>query len=415
MDREISDTIVKKRKFKFLFVGLIIACTFLLSIYGLRMGLETKVDSNRIRTAVVEEGPIENTITTSGEILPVFEQVISSSIKTSILEVLKPVGSEVDRGTRILLLDKSLSLFEYEQLLQELELNKNGLEKLKLELNKNLFDLQIADSTKFLKINQLKAELKNAERLQNVGGGTKEAIDLASLNLRIAQLEKRQLEHDLSIQQRQTETSIKELEIKSIIHSSELRKMKQKLDRAEVIAKRKGVLTWVNENLGTTVDEGDILARIADLKSFKVLGSCSDLYVNRINIGMQVVVQLNDNDKIYGKISNIHPTIENNIVTFDVLLDDPNHEALRPNMKVELFIITNQKSKVIRVVNGPAFKGTPEQFVFVLEEGQALRRKVKVGLSNFDYVEIISGLNKDEEIVISDMTQYHHLPQVKID
>ena len=204
MDRIISSQTKKKRWIRsttFLSVALIVLIT---SVWGLRRMLEGRVDSRRLQTATAELADIENTLTASGEVLPAFEQVITSSIRADIQQVNLPVGSEVQPGTSILSLDKSFALLEFQKSQQELELKKNGLDKLRLELQKNLFDLQITDSIKALRINQLEAKLEDAKRLQQVGGGTQEDIDLAKLNLQIARLEKRQLEHDLGIQEQQT-------------------------------------------------------------------------------------------------------------------------------------------------------------------------------------------------------------------
>ena len=364
--------------------------------------------------ATAELGPIENTLTASGEVLPAFEQVITSPISAVIQEVLQSVGDEVAPGTSILKLDKSFSVLEYQKLQQELELKKNGIAKLKLELEKNFFDLQITDSTKALSVSQLEAELENARRLLKVGGGTQEEVDLAQLNLKIAQLEKRKLEHDLSIQKKQTETSLKELDIQSNIQLNELQIMEEKLRRAEVIALKQGILTWVNENLGTTVQEGETLARIADLGSYKVMGSCSDVFASRLYVGMRVLIQINSTERTEGRISNIRPTVENNIIRFDIQLDKPDHAALRPNMKVEVFMVTASKPQVVRVANGPAFSGASQQTLFVVQGDIALRRQVKVGLSNFDHVEIIDQLKPGESIIISDMDRYKDLKELKI-
>jgi HlyD family secretion protein len=51
----------------------------------------------------------------------------------------------------------------------------------------------------------------------------------------------------------------------------------------------------------------------------------------------------------------------------------------------------------------------------VLQDSQAVKRKVEVGLQNSDFVEIVSGLEEGEEIIISDMADYQHLAQVAVD
>lgn len=414
MDRAVPLQIQhKQQRKKWLFaIGGIAGLLMLL--WFMRSLLANSVAENRILTAVAESGPIESTLTASGEVSPEFEQVITSSIRADIQEVKLSVGARVETGMPILLLDKSFALLDYQQLQQEWELKENGIEKLRLELQKKSFALLIADSTRQLDILQLENELEDARRLKVIGGGTQEAINLIETQLKKARLEKRKLEFDLSIEAKQTETSLRELQLQSQIQQNALKSMEETLRRAEIVAKRAGVLTWVNENLGTAVNEGEVLARIADLSSYKIIGTCSNTYADRIRPGMEAVIPLNTTERINGVIVNIRPTAENNILTFDIQLAEKDHALLRANMKVEVHIITDSRSDAIRVANGPAFQGKATQILFVKENGIAVRRKVKVGLSNFDFVEITENLAPGEEVIISDMERYEHLTEIKI-
>ena len=102
------------------------------------------------------------------------------------------------------------------------------------------------------------------------------------------------------------------------------------------------------------------------------------------------------------------------MIQFVVQLEEQNHELLRPNLKVEVFLVTQSKNNTIRVANGPIFKGRKQQAIYVVEKGIAKRREVKIGLSNFDYVEILDNLKAGEEVIITDMKEYVHLEEVII-
>lgn len=414
MDREINPAILKKRKRRQFSLISLILVLLISSFIAFKMLISARIDADRIRTATTEVGNINNTLNANGEVIPAFEQLITSPIKADIQELLVNIGENVVTNQALMNLDKSFTLLTYEKLKQELELKRNSITKLQLNLEKNRFDLEITDSIKALKIEQLKAELDNAKRLTQIGGGTQEDIDKVKLDLSIAELEKKQLENNLKVQQKTTVADLKELEIQANIQANTIKEMEEKLKRAEIVANRPGVLTWLNENIGSSVNEGEPLARIADLRSYKILGTCSDIYAERIRMGMSVVIRLSEEDQILGNIANIRPTVENNVITFEVQLEENDHPKLRPNQKVELAIITNSKSEVIRVANGPAFNGQPEQTLFVVKNGKAESRKVKVGMSNYDYVEIEENIQAGEEVIISDMSRYQHLSSIKI-
>ena len=191
--------------------------------------------------------------------------------------------------------------------------------------------------------------------------------------------------------------------------------MERKLGQTNITATRSGVLTFVHTSLGAKVTEGETLARIADLSSFKILGTISDAYAAQLRVGMPVIVRINDKE-VRGELLNIRPAISNNVISFDVSLSDKAaNNLLRPRMKLEIFLVTDAHNNTVRVTNGPAFNGTASQTVFVLRpDGTAERRNVKTGLSSFDFIEITEGVQAGETIIISDMSAFRNAATVKV-
>lgn len=414
MDRDLPEESKKEQsRQRWLWIG-VVALVIVGAVWALRAGLSNSVQKADIRVASAEVGDVENTLTSSGEIQPDFEAVITSPITAVIQQTYLDAGASVKAGDKILELDKEFTQLNLDKLKDELELKRNGIVKLGWELEKSFYDLKINDSIKVLKINSLRAEIENAKRLFKAGGGTRESIDQAEQNLRIAQLEKRQLENDIRIKQQTMRADIRESEIGAQIKGKDLQELQRKLQQANIIANRTGVLTYVNKNIGSKVAEGEVLARLADLGGFKVIGSISDSYAPQIRVGMDVIVRINDT-QLRGTLTNILPSVQNNIVNFDVQLEDKANKLLRPKMKVEVYLVTDARSKVVRVSNGSGFTGVPVQDVFVLRaDGKAERRTVKVGLANFDYVEILEGIRAGERVIVSDMSKYKNAKELEI-
>ena len=283
-----------------------------------------------------------------------------------------------------------------------------------MKLNKNLFDADISDQIKALNINKLRAEVDDAKRLLKVGGSTQEDVTRAENALKIALLEKKQLENELTYNRQSMGASLKESQLQAQIESTNLKVLDHKLKQADILADRAGVLTWVNDHVGSAVNEGEMLAKLADLGSFRIDGSASDVYADQLKTGLPVVVKINDTN-LRGTITQVKPSVQNNTVQFAIQLDDNRHTSLRPNMKVEVFVVTNSNARAVRVANGPVFKGKRRQSVFVLSgTNKAVRREVEIGLTSFDFVEIKSGLQAGEKIIITDTSEYEHLEELTI-
>lgn len=413
MDSALSPDIIRKRRRKVILSVALIVLLLVTGLWLLQHSLSSSVKRSAITTAVVEKGDVENTLTATGEILPEFEEVITSPINAVIKNVLLDAGTAVNAGQSVLELDKEFTKLELEKLKFQLELKQNDITKLKLQLDKSFYDLKANDSIKQLKINSLQAAVQDARRLFKAGGGTREEVEQAELDLKVAQLEKRQLENEIRNKQMTMHADMRASEIAAQIQYKDLDELERKLVQANIVATRNGVITWVNKNIGSKISEGESLVKVANLGSFKIVGHISDAFADQVRTGMPAIARINDS-LLRGVVVNIHPAIQNNVLSFDVQLDDRSNKLLRPNMKLEIFLVTATSKHVMRIANGPAYKGTATQDFFVVQNGKAIRRMVHVGLSNFDYVELKDNVTPGEVIITTDMSQYKHLKEITI-
>lgn len=413
MDKTIEAEVKQKRKKQYLLITILCIAVLAVMLFLLRSFFSSTIKRSAITTAIVEVGNIENTINATGEIRPEFEEVITSPVSASIQEIILDAGSKVTTGQSILKLDKTAIQVEYEKGKFQLESKQNDIRKLKLELDKSYFDLRSNNNIKQLRINSLTADVENSKRLYKAGGGTREDVEKAELNLKVAQLEKEQLENEIKSKQQTMQVEIRESEIAAAIQQNELKELMRKVSLASIQSTRGGVVTWVNKNIGAVIREGEALARIADLSSFKVTGTISDAQLNHLHNGMPAIIRINEAE-VRGSIINIYPAVENGIVTFDIQLNERNNKLLRPNLKVEVFLVTATGNNVMRVANGPAFGGLESQDIFILRDGKAERRKVQVGMSNFDYVELKNNVKPGEVVITSDMSEFKHAKEITI-
>jgi HlyD family secretion protein len=413
MDTEITAEVVQQKRKKGITYGLIAIAIIIAIIVLIRMWLGSTINASEINTAKVEIGNVENTLNASGEVLPEFEEVIASPINASIKNVVTDAGGKVKAGQSILSLDKSAAENDYAKMKFQLETKKNEISKLKLDLEKSYYDIQSNNDIKQLRIGNLTDAVENTKRLFKAGGGTREDIEQAELNLKVAQLEKKQIENEIKSKQKTMQLEEKEAEIAAAIQQNDLNELQRKLNLANVVATRSGVVTYVNKNIGANIKEGETLAKIADLSSFKVTGSLSDSYLDQLHNGMPVIVRFNDT-QLHGSVSNVYPAIQNGIITFDVQLEERNNKQLRPNMKVDVYLVTAIHNKVMRVANGPAFKGASPVDIFVLNNGKAEKRSVHTGLSNFDFVEMKDGVKPGDVVITSDMTEFKNSKELTV-
>jgi HlyD family secretion protein len=360
-------------------------------------------------------GKVEEAITASGLVVPAFEQQLTASISAAIQEVHRQSGDQVERGDTILQLDEEYIRLQFESLTDQMELKKNKITRLRHEYDKNIQDLAYESEIKALQISSLEAQLADTRRLREIGSATPEEVDQAQLQLDIARLEKQKLDNELRFREQVLPGDRRNLELEVRMEEKKSSELARKLRETSVIAPRSGVITWINEDLGKQVNEGELLVRLADLKRYRIEATCSDRYAAQVKIGLPVRVRINQTD-LAGRISTILPAVENNTVAFIVELDEPDHPKLRPNRRVEVYLIANARDQALRLKNGPAFRGKTIQPLFVVDGKEARRTEARIGLTSVDYVELLeTDLQPGQQVIISDMEAYEHLEQIKLE
>lgn len=413
MDKIISKQEQQKGKRKILIRSIAGIILIAFVFWGFRKIIKPQIDKNKIITATVEAGDIQNTLTATGLIIPAYEIELNAPVNTEIKEVLLPSGKQVKKGDLIMELDDKYIKLQYEQLVDELELRKTNIDKLKLEYDKNLRDLDFENQIKALELDGLEAQLKDFQRLLKVGGATVEDVEKAELTLSIAKLQNQKLANELDFRKKSNKSDKRSLELELNIQEKKLKELKSKLDQTSVKAPQDGVITWINEDLGRKISEGELIARIANLYKFKIEASCSDRYADIIKTGMPVKVRINKKN-LNGTIQSILPAVENNTVKFTVSIDEADNKLLRPNMRVEVFIITDSKEGVLKIKRGPAFKGGSHQPVYVVRDNKAVQQMITMGISSSDEIEISGDIRKGDRIIISDTEDFEHLTEFEL-
>ncbi len=413
MDKQIDNRTLRKRKAKRWTYIVGVAAALALGYWLLSQGLTASVKRADILVGEVREGEIDNTISANGIVEPSSEIVLVSPLSAKVMKVVKENGTRVEPGEAILILDTEYTQMEFQRLVDELRLKDNNVVKLKLELEKNIRDIELDDQVKDLQLKKLRASLSDAQRLKTIGGVTQEEVDQAKQNLEIALLEKKKLENELKYRKESIASSVQNEQIQASIQKKRLDELDKKLKNATVHSTEEGVITWLENRIGAQINEGEPLVRLANLSSYSIDASVSDMHTEKLVLGMMVQVEVSNGIEM-GEIIQILPAVENNTIRFKVRLQKADSDKLRPKMKVPVRIVTDTKSHGIYIPNGQGVSGGTSIKVFVLEDGQAVARTIETGLRTSDKIEVISGLKVGEKVVLSDMSLYKNKSKLKV-
>lgn len=413
MDREIpKDVQLKERRkkiIKFSLIGIVSVILVVALISFMRSGVDRKdlVFSN------VEKGTIEVSVSASGKVVPAFEEIINSPINSRILEVYKKGGDSVDVGTPILKLDLQSSETDYNKLLDEEQMRKYKLEQLKVNNKTKLSDMNMQIKVSAMKLSRMKVELRNEHYLDSLGAGTTDKVKQAELSYNVAKLELEQLKQQYNNECQIAAAELKVQQLDFNIFRKSLAETKRVLDDARIRSPRKAILTFINNQIGAQISQGGQVAIISDLSHFKVEGEIADTYSDRVSAGGKVIVKIGS-EQLEGTVSSVTPLSKNGVISFTVQLKNDHCPRLRSGLKTDVYIMNAVKENVLRIANGSYYAGAGEYDLFVQNGNNLMKRKVRLGDSNFQYVEVISGLQPGDQVVVSDMTNYKNRSKLKI-
>lgn len=392
MDREIPKEVRdKERKKKFIKYGAI-GVAAVVCIAVLISFMRSSVNKKDLVFSEVDNGTIEVSVSASGKVVPAFEEIINSPINTRIVEVYRKGGDSVDVGTPILKLDLQSTETEYKKLLDEEQMKRYQLEQLKVNNNTYLSDLSMQVKISAMKLNRMEVELRNERYLDSLGSGTTDKVRQAELNFNTGKLELEQLRQQYANESKVKEADLKVKELEFNIFSKSLAEMKRTLDDAQIRSPRKAILTYINNQVGAQVAEGSQVAIISDLSHFKVEGEIADTYGDRVAAGGRAIVKIG-NEKLEGTVSSVTPLSKNGVISFIVQLNEDNNKRLRSGLKTDVYVMNAVKEGVLRLANASYYVGRGEYELFVQDsKDEVVKRKVQLGDSNFEYVEVISGL-----------------------
>lgn len=181
-------------------------------------------------------------------------------------------------------------------------------------------------------------------------------------------------------------------------------------DRRE---KLKIVAPYAGIVIRKTVESGEVKTPGAPLF---VLADPGDIYIEapidesesaKIKVGQKARLHPDAylGETFAGEVSEIKPTVEvskevSRANTIRLLAPSP-PKPLRLGMSVDVEVLTGGKDNVILAPSAAVMEREGRKFVYVVQDGKAVRRDVTTGISNWEMTEVLSGISPGDAIITS--------------
>ncbi len=183
--------------------------------------------------------------------------------------------------------------------------------------------------------------------------------------------------------------------------------LKRRVDDLELHSPVEGVVGDIAVTERSYVNANQNLMSVVDLMAFELEVDIPESYADVL--GLQIPTSITTGQNRYdGYVSAISPEVQNNVVTGRVRFVGDTPSGLRQNQRMSVRIILESKQDALVVRRGPFYDSGAGRIAYVVNDSVAERREILTGAVSVDRIEILSGLEPGEEIVLSSLEPFNN-------
>ena len=372
------------------------------------------VNSIPMKKETVGRGDVLLTVNTSGVVESDNDILLRSPERSIVKTVFVNAGSKVNKGDLLIELEEKGINQELERMNKQLELKRNTLKKYQLNQENTKLSMKQSEEMKRQRIETLKTSLMQQEQALKVGGIEADRVERTRNEIELAEIDLQNLIDKNSIRLQQIETDEKGLQLQISSQVEDIANKRHLINNLRITAPTTGVIQEISVQQGERVDSEQLLAKMSDFTTFKVVGWANVSFTGLIATGDSAVVQI-ENKTFYGTIGEISQMYEDQMIRFDVHLDNNQDPTLEINKSVAVEVVSSKQKNVLRIKKLDGIENTTQQTVYLLNGNEGVKTNIILGVIGNEWCEVVSGLTEGDVIMASaaDLTNSPQTIQVK--
>ncbi|AOT69357.1 efflux RND transporter periplasmic adaptor subunit [Geosporobacter ferrireducens] len=366
-----------------------------------------------VEVAVVERGNIAEYVEELGLVVSENKGNVFSPTAGKVTEVLVKVGDPVEKGAVLVKIDSE----QLTRQIMELEAQKSVImaqynEAKKPADNREIEKLELQLATQERNVREAQRKRDNSKTLYEAGALSYEEYQAAvtALETETAQLESYRL--DLELLKKpisanvasQYEAQLRQLDI-------QIEELRSRGQDFVITAPVQGTVMMKTVEAGTYLQPGTQVMEIGDQEALYIESDVLVAEIGKVKVGAPVEISHKDLgiDGMQGRIRKIHPQafskisdlgIEQKRIKVEIDIEDV-ITGLRPGYDLDIKIIINSKENTLLIPENAVFQQNGKDYVFVNENNTAVLREIQKGIESKRKVEVLTGFEEGEEVILS--------------
>jgi HlyD family secretion protein len=400
---------------RWLYIGGISLALFLVLALGARrwMQSEHSVDGARVRIAEVKRGTLVRDISADGRVVAANNPTLYA-VAAGIVQFKVQAGDTVKRG-------QPLAEITSPELVSQLAQEKAGLAGLEAEVGRADLDVQqgranaqkLVDQAEIDRRTALR-ELQGFRRAFEVGAVPEIDVLRAEDNLKKADVALAHARKDRGLQQRGLGFDLSTKKLGLDRQREIVRELQRQVDELTVRSPVDGQVGQLLTPQRASVAANAAVLSVVDLTAFELEIKVPDSFARDLATGMPAEIGAGGAKQFTGRVRSVSPEVVNGEVASRIELVGEKPAGLRQNQRLTARILLDEKPNVLMVERGPFLEAGGGHFAYVVDGGVAERRPVRTGAASLDAVEILSGAEVGDRIVVSGADDFGDADRIRI-
>ncbi|HYG52370.1 MAG TPA: efflux RND transporter periplasmic adaptor subunit [Flavobacteriales bacterium] len=391
--------------------GVALVVSFYVSSYSVN---RVHVDAAKITIDQVTNGTFQEFIPVTGTVMPIKTVYLDAIEGGRVEEIFIEDGKMITAGTPIIRL--SNQEFQMDAINREAQLldqqnnlrnTRLGMDRQSVQLKQDLLQLDVD-------IKQAKKQYELNKALLAESLVSKNEYEKSEDNYQHLLAKRR-----LHIQNMRVDSTFRSSQLAQIESSLELIQknlafLQGSLENLVIKAPIDGQLSSLKAEIGETKSKGENIAQVDIITDYKIRVRISEHYVSRIMMGLRGSIE--EDDKPYFlTVKKVYPEVSNGEFTADMLFEEKKPATIKRGQSFQLKLELSDKTKAVLLPRGAFYQETGGAWIYVVKNGKAEKRNIKLGRQNPDYYEVLEGLEPGEQVVTSKYTMFENADELIIE
>ncbi|UEX17754.1 efflux RND transporter periplasmic adaptor subunit [Stenotrophomonas sp. SI-NJAU-1] len=369
-------------------------------------------DSSRVRIAEVQRGDLVRDIAADGRVIAANSPVLYA-ISAGTVDLKVVAGDVVKKGQELAIIDSP----ELRSKLAQEEATLAGLEA---EASRATLDATLARAKSRKETDQASIERQAADRdlqryQRGFDGGAVPQIDLAKAQdaLKKADISLVNATTDARLQSQGADLDARNKRLLADRQKAVVAEVRRQVDALTLRAPFDGQVGQVQATQATNLAANAPVLGVVDLSKFEVEIKVPESFARDLAIGMPAQLTGGNGQPFPGEISAVSPEVVNGEVNARVRFAAAQPESLRQSQRMSVRVLLDTRRNVMKVERGP-FVEQGNGVAYVMDGRTAVRRPIELGVSSLGEVEIKSGVQPGDRIVVSGSDLFKDAERVSV-